>query len=101
MIQACYRVTSVTSVAPNIFVLSFLAPRIASLVLPGQFVNIRVNEHCAPLLRRPFSVYHVVGETVQIIFNVIGLGTTILSQKRDDEEIDVLGPLGHPYGVEG
>jgi len=52
-------------------------------------------------LRRPFSVYKVEGDNVKIIFNVIGIGTKILSSKRKGDTIDVLGPLGMSYGVTG
>src|SRR5713101_4400667 len=99
MMQTRCRVSSVAAVGPNIFVLSFLSPHIAPLILPGQFVNIKVNDFDFPLLRRPFSVYHVQGETIEIIFNVVGWGTRFLSEKRGGDEIDVLGPLGCSYNL--
>ena len=101
MMQLRCRVSAVDVVGPNIFVLSFRAPQIASLISPGQFVNIKVNDLSTPLLRRPFSVYHVLGETVSIIFNVIGWGTRLLSEKHIGDEIELLGPLGRAYTLEG
>ena len=92
-------VTGIHTAGPNIYVLSFHAPEIASSVLPGQFVNVKVNDIGIPLLRRPFSVYHIDGHTVQIIFNVIGLGTRVLVGKHVNDEIDVIGPLGCAYNI--
>jgi dihydroorotate dehydrogenase electron transfer subunit len=99
-IESC-AVTSVRLVAPNMYVLSFRSPRIASGVAAGQFVNIKVNDLYQPLLRRPFSVYRVAGDDVEIIFNVIGLGTRELAGKSPGAAIDVLGPLGRPFRVDG
>ncbi len=93
-------VTSVSRRTADIFVLSFHAPAIASTVQPGQFVNIKVNDALAPLLRRPFSVYRTEGDQVEILFNVAGEGTRILSEKRPGDAINVLGPLGCGYRID-
>jgi dihydroorotate dehydrogenase electron transfer subunit len=100
MMHVNARVLGLREVAPNILVLSFHAPGMAERVAPGQFVNIRVNDFNVPLLRRPFSVYHVAGDEISILFNVIGLGTTILSRKKSGDLLDVIGPLGRPFGVD-
>lgn len=100
MIQTLCPVTSLLNVGPNIFVLSFHSPEIASAVLPGQFVNVKTNDLFFPFLRRPFSVYNVNETNVEIIFNVVGAGTKILSEKRPGDLIDVLGPLGCAYRLE-
>lgn len=95
MIQELAAVQSVTAIASNIFQLSFRSPTISANAVPGQFVNVRIENSTAPLLRRPFSVFSVEGTDVSIIFNVIGRGTELLSKKKSGEVIDVLGPLGH------
>ncbi len=94
MIQEHAPIYTVKEIALNIFQLSFLSPSISLGALPGQFVNVRVEDSAVPLLRRPFSISSVDGEIVSIIFNVIGLGTKLLSQKKPGETLDVLGPLG-------
>lgn len=101
MIQTLSPVTRLRSVAPNIFVLSFSAAGIAAQIKPGQFINIKINEFGLPFLRRPFSVYRVDGDEIEIIFNVVGLGTTLLSQKRPGDVVDIIGPLGSPYDLAG
>ncbi len=85
----------------NIFVERYHSPEIASRVRPGQFINIKVAGSDFPLLRRPFSVYHVDGDEISIIFDVRGIGTEILASKHPGELVDLIGPLGTSYSVEG
>lgn len=101
MIQTCVRVSSLRLVGDHTYVLSFQSPALAESILPGQFINIKVHESAFPLLRRPFSVYHVSGAEVSIIFNVVGEGTTALASKQIGNQLDVLGPLGCPFHVGG
>ncbi len=101
MIIADVLVTDVKIVAEGTRVLTFVSPDIAKFTLPGQFVNIRVHSGSDPLLRRPFSVSRVVGEHIEILFNVVGAGTDILARKRPGDVLNVLGPLGVPYGIQG
>jgi len=104
MIQEYCRIQFVKEIAPNIFELSFISPVISARVLPGQFVNIRVEDSLVPLLRRPFSLFSVNAPVVSIIFNAIGIGTTLLSQKKTGDTLDIIGPLGNgvfPLNGEG
>lgn len=101
MIQSTCVVRQLRQVAHNTFVLSFDAPAICTHIRPGQFLNIRVEESCEPLLRRPYSVYRVDGTSVEVIFNVVGKGSVLLQRKRSGDMLDVLGPLGVPFSLEG
>jgi dihydroorotate dehydrogenase electron transfer subunit len=101
MTQGNYGVLSVREVAPNIHVLTMHAPRIASSVRAGQFLNIRTSDSLIPLLRRPFSVYRREGDDLGIIFNVVGAGTKILAGATSSASLDVIGPLGNSFGVGG
>jgi dihydroorotate dehydrogenase electron transfer subunit len=101
MIQETCPVERVDRVAENVYVLTFISEQIAHSTHPGQFVNIKTDESIEPLLRRPFSVYYAEEGRVQLIFNVIGKGTATLKQKGQGETIDVLGPLGVPFALEG
>ena len=94
MIQEHCRIQSVKELAPNIFELSFTSRAISADVLPGQFVNIRVEDSLLPLLRRPFSLFSVRAPVVSIIFNAVGMGTKLLSQKKPGDTLDIIGPLG-------
>jgi len=74
------------------------APKIAKEAHPGQFVNIRVTDGVAPLLRRPLSIHGVVkGLKIKIIYETLGKGTQILALKKPGEFLDVIGPLGNGF----
>ena len=101
MIQAVCPVVSRETVGPEIHVLKFHSPELCSTVKPGQFVNIKISDSFYPLLRRPFSVYHVHHETAEVIFSVVGIGTEILAAKRVGDMVDLIGPLGSSFTLEG
>ena len=94
-------VVETKQVHENIFIQKIHAPEIARLIKPGQFLNIRVSENTFPLLRRPFSVCDVEGENIFLMFNILGEGTKILSHKHKGDLIDILGPLGNGFNLEG
>jgi len=75
------------------------SPLIAREARPGQFLMIRASNQPYPLLRRPFSIHARAGETVEIFFSQVGLGTEILAHKRTDETLDILGPLGKGFTI--
>ncbi len=101
MIQQIVTVSSREEVAEGIFVLRFQSEELARMTRPGQFVNVRAGEEIVPLLRRPFSVSRVQGSMLELVFNVVGKGTQLLSLKRPGDQLDVLGPLGVPFNVRG
>lgn len=71
--------------------------------IPGQFMNIKVSDGIAPLLRRPISVNDFDPETKQLtmIYRAGGEGTKILSNYKADDVIDVFGPLGSNFPYDG
>ena len=89
------RITGKRSVARDMFVITMHAPGIASSVMPGQFVNIGWSP--GPLLRRPFSVYRVDGERIEIVLKAVGLGTAQLLSMTQGDHVSCVGPLGHGF----
>ncbi len=75
------------------------APKIAPRVEPGQFAHIRVLPMKEALLRRPFSIYQVAGDTFSILYKAVGKGTEALARMRPGEELSAIGPLGHGFTV--
>ncbi len=100
MINEKIVVQSVEKLQPNIYLLKAYAPVIASQVKPSQFCNIKVGENDFPLLRRPFSVCDVDGDSIFFMFDVHGEGTRILSGKKEGDELEVLGPLGNGFNYD-
>jgi dihydroorotate dehydrogenase electron transfer subunit len=68
---------------------------------PGQFVHLKVTDGTEPLLRRPISISRIDKEKQQftMIYRSEGKGTTFLANKKADEGVDVLGPLGNGFPV--
>ena len=58
-------------------------------------------DNIEPLLRRPISIYNLDRENgiLEFIFQVKGKGTTLLTERKVGEKLDVMGPLG--YGTFG
>ena len=83
--------------------LTFVAPGIAELARPGQFVALAVGgDTSANLLRRCFSIHKVspsgtYGGTVDIVVAAHGPGTTWITRLALHDEVDIVGPLGKPF----
>jgi dihydroorotate dehydrogenase electron transfer subunit len=91
------RVTEHSDVAGTYRELVLEAGGIASTVRPGQFVHMRVPRLENAVLRRPFSVFRVTGQTFSILYKQIGRGTRALREVRPGERVNVLGPLGNGF----
>jgi len=79
------------------FVISIEAPEIAASVRAGQFVNLGWSP--GPLLRRPFSVYRVDGDRIEIVLKAVGEGTSQLLAMSAGDRLSCLGPLGHGFDL--
>ena len=60
----------------------------------GQFVNIQLD---GLFLRRPISVCDLDGDTLTLIYKVVGKGTEQMSKMSVGEGIDLLTGLGNGY----
>ncbi len=74
---------------------------ISSAARPGQFINVKVADDLEPLLRRPFGVHKANGRDIEVLYEVLGKGTEILSQRKPGDYLDVIGPLGEGFSVSG
>jgi len=81
------------------FRLVLRAPQIAQRVQPGQFAHVRILPLKAALLRRPFSIFQVAGDTFSILYKTVGQGTEVLARMGPGEELSVIAPLGHGFTV--
>lgn len=97
-------VESVTVVAnervtEGVGLIALHAPRVASTIAPGQFVHVRIATGADFILRRPFSVHRVAGERIEILYQVLGVGTLRLAETPAGAPMDLVGPLGHGWEV--
>lgn len=97
MEQASVKIAYNKKISTEYSLCGIVAPRIASQAKPGQFLNIRINDTLEPLLRRPLSIHRVHGSIIELLFEVVGKGSKILSERKAGEILDVIGPLGNGF----
>lgn len=77
------------------------APELAASAQPGQFVHVSCMPQGAydPLLRRPLGIHFVDADSgrVGLLYEVVGRGTSILSEKCPGHTLDLIGPLGNGF----
>jgi|SRR5699024_6518299 len=91
-----YKIVSKELLAPDIYSMDILAPRVAKAALPGQFVIIIVEENGE---RVPLTICDSDTEkgTVNIVTQAMGSSTKKLVAKEVGDYIkDFVGPLGTP-----
>lgn len=79
------------------------APHIARQARPGQFVMVNVNDGDSVdvLLPRPMAVHAWDAGlgTIDLVYNVVGRGTALLSEVSAGDERLLTGPLGRGFAV--
>jgi len=76
------RVISNEKIADKIFRMELQGDIVQEMTTPGKFVNIKVNNSYEFLLRRPISICEIISEL------------------KEGEIVDILGPLGKGYDLE-
>ena len=94
MKQRLFEIKSNEQIAKNVYRMQ-LAGDTAG-ILPGQFVNIRVQ---GQFLRRPISVCNINNGVLTIIYKVVGVGTEAMSHLPIGTQLDVLTVLGNGYDL--
>lgn len=92
-------ITANERLTEGVGLITLRAPYIAANVRPGQFVHALAAEGTGHILRRPFSVHDVHGKDIDILYQVLGAGTRILSLKERGHEVSLIGPLGHGFHI--
>ncbi len=91
-----YKIVEKERLAPNIFSMDILAPRVAKSAQPGQFVIVITDETGE---RLPLTIcdYDAEKGTVQIVVQTMGYSTQKLDKlEKGDSVKDFVGPLGVP-----
>ena len=95
MKQGFFTVAENTGLAPNTFRM-VLEGDTSALTGPGQFVNIAL---AGKFLRRPISVCDWDGESLTILYKVVGKGTKQMSEMAPGQKLDILTGLGNGYDL--
>jgi len=79
-----------------------LSTKAAEYAIPGQFISIFSNNG-SKLLPRPISICEIDKNagTLRVVYRVVGEGTTEFSKLTAGDEIEVMGPLGNGFPLEG
>ncbi|MCR5580958.1 MAG: dihydroorotate dehydrogenase electron transfer subunit [Pseudobutyrivibrio sp.] len=95
------KVLSQQNLAEGVYSL-LLSTRIAKEAVPGQFINI-FSEDGSKLLPRPISICEIDKEkdTLRVVYRVVGKGTLEFSSLSQGDTIEVMGPLGNGFPIEG
>ncbi|MDD5583805.1 MAG: dihydroorotate dehydrogenase electron transfer subunit [Candidatus Omnitrophica bacterium] len=98
--QLKIRIESLKELHPQVYLLKFKSPLLAKAAAPGQFLHVKVDSE-KTILRRPLSIHAIEDSTLRILFRVRGRGTQILSQYKKGDTLDIIGPLGNGFSLEG
>lgn len=90
-------IKSNVQVADKIFRMEIIAPELAGISKPGQFITIQLSENFT--LRRPFGIASAKYGCVKIFYRVVGEGTKFLSEMKVGEHLNVLGALGTGFNM--
>lgn len=96
-VQQTVEIVENVRLARDTFRVRFRSPEIASRILPGQFLMLRLADLNDPLIGRPLAMYDVVGECVDVVYLVKGKLTSRLHEFRPGQRLDVWGPLGNGF----
>ncbi len=100
IINKKYRVLENKKIASNRFMMKLaVCKSFLKICKPGQFIHIKVSDSLDPFLRRPISIHKVNASSIDIIYDVKGKGTTILSSKKKNSFLDIVGPLGNGFNL--
>ncbi len=91
-----FKIGSVTNLTRQIYRLE-LEGSFTTSPVPGQFIHIKVDDRL--FLRRPLSIAGYKNNILTLIFQVVGEGTKMLSNKKKGEVLNVIGPVGKGFPI--
>jgi dihydroorotate dehydrogenase electron transfer subunit len=103
LFHGCVPVIDNRPLARDTFLVRLEAPELAQAIQPGQFIMMRMDAGCDPLLGRPFALYDTVLDArgqasgVDIVYLVVGKLTGLLSRLKTGDRVVVWGPLGNGF----
>ena len=95
-------VTKIEALADDIYSLWMKEDTIAASAKAGQFISF-FSKDGSKLLPRPISICEINKEEglLRVVFRVVGFGTKEFSGLEEGEEVEVMGPLGNGFTLEG
>ncbi|MDR1762735.1 MAG: dihydroorotate dehydrogenase electron transfer subunit, partial [Dysgonamonadaceae bacterium] len=66
-------------------------------ILPGQFIQVKIDNSTTTFLRRPISVNFVENNELWIAVQAVGEGTRRLTELQKDDRLNLIFPLGNAF----
>ena len=95
MKQSIFKIVSNEALTDTVYKM-VLEGDTSDITASGQFVNIRLT---GKFLRRPISVCDYDGQTLTIVYKVVGKGTAQMAAMVPGEKLDLLTGLGNGYDL--
>lgn len=98
-------VDGVRQMAQDTWAVRIRQPQLAQQITPGQFFMVRPSSGSDPLLGRPFALYDTYSDEsgtpvgVEFGFVVVGKLTSIMSQWKIGDSVEIWGPLGNGFAA--
>lgn len=99
MKQIKARIVQNKKVAHGFYNMRIETPYLAKNIKPGQFIEVKCSGGSEVLLRRPLGCHRVLKNGIEMLYEVVGKGTELLSQKKKGEMLDAIGPLGNGFDI--
>ena len=93
MKEVPFTVVAQRKLTENVYELK-LSGDTAEITAPGQFVDLKLD---GLYLRRPISVCDLEGETLTLIYKLVGKGTEQMTRLCPGDKLEVLTGLGNGY----
>jgi dihydroorotate dehydrogenase electron transfer subunit len=90
-----------TRLHPDIYLLKLTSGQKLPEMIPGQFVQVRVDDSPKTFLRRPISIHYINkrNNELWLLIQVVGEGTGRLAKYRPGETVNVMLPLGNGFSA--
>ncbi len=95
MKQSIFTILSNTALTDSVYKMVLFGDT-SAITNCGQFVNIQLD---GMFLRRPISVCDYDGQTLTIVYKVVGKGTEAMSAMAPGKKLDILTGLGNGYDL--
>lgn len=100
MKQVKAKIISNQEIAPERFLMRLATPGVARIAKPGQFVMVKCSADSRFMLRRPFAFHRIRRDFFDILYQMVGEGTELLSRREKGDTIDIIGPLGNGFSID-
>ncbi len=94
-----FTVTEKKSLGNDLFTLELSGKNSLSELMPGQFVQVKIEGSPETFLRRPFSIHDVdyAKNTLKLLIQIAGKGTEALSRLSRGDNLNIIYPLGNSF----